>query len=498
MSEPLSAPHEPALRAAGLTTSKIVFLVIAAAAPLAAMVGTVPLAFAIGTGAGFPVMFVFTGLTLLCFSVGYAAMSRRIVDAGGFYTYLAAGLGRSVAVAGGFVAVIAYTSMSIGLAAAFGYFAHLIGSAHGLSLPWQVWTGIAVVATGALAWRRIDLNARVLSVLMIVEIGILAVFDAAVLVQEGGSALPTVVFHPHTVFSGAVGVSLMFAFISYIGFESAALYGEEATNPRRSVPVATYVSVIVITVFYGLTSWIAVGAVGAEHVRERATSELGNLFFTLSDQYLSANATTLLQILLCTSLFAALLALHNAGNRYLFALGRDRVIPSWFGVVNPRHGSMNRASAVQSVVTVVVVAAAALSGLNPYTGLAVALLGLGTLGIIVLQAGAALAVPAFFRSREGRHWWRTGLAPVLGLIGLTTAAVLLVANFDVMTGSSSTVINALPWLLVVAASAGLVRAGWMRANRPQAWRGLVVDLREPPRVPVPVGAAAAAESLPRT
>src|SRR5262249_13547671 len=104
-----------------VSTPRIVVLVVAAAAPVAATVGTVPLAFALGDGAGVPAMFVFAGLTLLCFSVGYAAMSRRIVNAGGFYTYLARGLGRPPAVAGGLIAVIAYNAASIGLVGATGY-----------------------------------------------------------------------------------------------------------------------------------------------------------------------------------------------------------------------------------------------------------------------------------------------------------------------------------------------------------------------------------------
>ena len=74
-----SPPETPLDRS--LTTTRIVFLVVAAAAPLAAMIGTVPLAFAIGTGAGVPAVFVFAGVTLLLFSVGYAAMSRHIVHA---------------------------------------------------------------------------------------------------------------------------------------------------------------------------------------------------------------------------------------------------------------------------------------------------------------------------------------------------------------------------------------------------------------------------------
>ena len=72
-----------------LSTGRVVFLVIAAAAPLAAMVGNVPLALIDGNGVGLPVAFLIATLVLLCFSVGYAAMSRRVVNTGAFYTYIA-------------------------------------------------------------------------------------------------------------------------------------------------------------------------------------------------------------------------------------------------------------------------------------------------------------------------------------------------------------------------------------------------------------------------
>ena len=134
------SPPETGLRRT-LTTRKVVFLVVAAAAPLAAMVGTVPLAFALGNGPGVPGMFVFAGVVLLCFSVGYAAMSRQIVNAGGFYTYLACGIGRPPAVGGGLIAVVSYNAASIGLLGAFGYFFQLVAASLGVNLPWEAWTG---------------------------------------------------------------------------------------------------------------------------------------------------------------------------------------------------------------------------------------------------------------------------------------------------------------------------------------------------------------------
>jgi len=72
----------PIRRRASPSTPHIVFLVLAAAAPLASMIGNLPIAFGRANGAGTLGAFVIAGVTLLCFAVGYAAISRRIVDTG--------------------------------------------------------------------------------------------------------------------------------------------------------------------------------------------------------------------------------------------------------------------------------------------------------------------------------------------------------------------------------------------------------------------------------
>lgn len=455
-----------------MNTPKIVFLVIAAAAPLAAMVGTVPLAFALGDGPGVPAMFAFAGITLLCFSVGYAAMSRRIVNAGGFYSYIAHGLGRLPAVGGGLIAVVAYNTVTVGLVGAFAYFAQLIAASHGWNIPWEWWGAAGILAMAVFGYRQIDISARVLSILMVGEVAILAVLDLAILLRKGGAALPATSFAPHTVLGKGIGVSVMFAFISFIGFESAALYGEESRNPRRSVPLATYLSVIIIAVFYAFTSWVAVGAVGAGNVQRVASQQLGNLFFQISGNYLNQAATTIMQVLLCTSLFAGMVALHNASNRYMFVLGRDRVLPRWFDTVHRKYGAPHRASLVQTGFTVVMVAVFAAAGLNPYVNMATAMLSVGTLGIILLQAAAALSVLGFYRRDPERHWWRTGLAPLLGVAGLIAAAVLVVRNFAVMTGTTNVAVTSLPWLILACAVGGTLYALWLRAARPERYRQL--------------------------
>ncbi|MFG2947645.1 APC family permease [Streptomyces adustus] len=479
-----------------LSTWHIVFVIVAAAAPLSAMVGTVPLAFAVGNGPGVPAAFAFAGLTLLCFAVGYAVSARRTGGSGGFYTSIADGLGRPAAVAGGFVAVLSYNAATIGLVGAQGYFTRLVLAAHGYHVSWQVCALAGVALVAVLGHREITLSARLLALLMIGETGVLLALDIAVLVRHGAAALPAASFG-HQATGPGLGVAMMFAFVSFIGFESAALYGGEARNPRRNVVRATYAAVVLISVFYTLTSWLAVGAVGARNVRATAGAQLGDLFFVLAGDYLGTAGRTVLEVLLCTSLFAATLALHSAANRYAHVLATDGLLPAALSARHPRYGSPHRASTLQSVLNLVAVAVFAAAGLDPYADMTTSMLGLGTLGIIVLQAAAALSVIGLLRRGGGAGVWQGLVAPLLAFAGLTATVWLVLGNYSLLTGTDSAVVGALPWTLPVLALLGAGYAWWLRTNRPDTYRGLAGRGGGERAVPVAVAPGAAQASVTR-
>ncbi|MFI8347495.1 APC family permease [Streptomyces sp. NPDC085596] len=467
-----NAQQAPPAGRGSLTTSHIVFMIVAAAAPLSAMVGTVPLAFAIGTAEGVPAAFLFAGATLLCFSVGYAVSARRTGGSGGFYASIADGLGRPVAVGSGWTAVVAYNSATIGLVGASGYFTSLVLAGHGIHLSWEWCAAIVLVLIAVLGYRDIAISARVLAVLMIAEIGVLAALDVAVLARHGVRALPAASFSWRAATGPGLGVSLMFAFVSYIGFESAALYGKEARDPRRSVPRATYIAALLISGFYALTSWAAVGAIGPGQVRETAGNSLGDLFFDLGRDYLGTAGSTALEIMLCTSLFAATLALHSAANRYAQVMADDGLLPRPLGRLHPRFGSPHLAGLVQVAVCAVVAAVFAIGGLDPYANMTTSMLGLGTLGIVALQALSALSAMALRRKDTRAGLWRGVVAPLLGFAGLAATVWLVVGNFDVLTGATGGVVAHLPWVIVLVTAAGVLWALRLRAAAPERYRAL--------------------------
>ncbi|MGF9660798.1 APC family permease [Arthrobacter crystallopoietes] len=253
---------------------------------------------------------------------------------------------------------------------------------------------------------------------------------------------------------------MIFAASCFVGFEATAIYGEEAKDPARTVPRATYVAVLLIAVFYALSTWSIGLAHGSGNVQEAAASDPGNFVFAVNTQYVGQWSTVAMNVLLVTSSFAVLVAFHNTLSRYLYALGRSGVLPRPIGRSHARWQSPHRASIVVTIVTLVVVGSFMLAGADPYAHLYAWLIGLGTLGVLVMQGATSIAVLAFFLRKKRREFriWSSAIAPVLGGIGLAGAAYLAVVNWNLLTGATSGIPTLLPWLVVLAVIAGVVWA----------------------------------------
>lgn len=466
------------LRRDQLGAPGIVFMVIAAAAPLGAMAGAAPLVIALGNGAGAPGAYLYAALALACFAAGYAIMSRRITNAGAFYAYISRGLHRSLGVGAAYIAVVAYNAVAIGVCAAFGYFGQgVFLDQLGIDMAWYVWSGIAIAVVAMLGYRQIDLSAKVLAVFLVLETLILAIMDVGILVDRGLSAFSLSSFSPSTVFAGSAGVAFLFAFNSFIGFEATAIYGEESKEPHRTVARATYWAIGIIGSFYALTAWCIVSYYGSADVQTIAGEDPGALVFGANQAVVGTFPTDLMQILLVTSLFASFLGIHNAAARYSFALGREGLLPRQLGHAHPKHGSPWLGSALAITVTIVPIVGVAISGADPYLRLAAITLALGTIGLLVLQAGTSASVVAYFsRSGEPLRPWPMVIGPVLGAGALATATYLGLDNYPLLTGAEpGSWENQLPWALLAVGVVGVVYGLILRQVRPDVYAALAED-----------------------
>lgn len=452
---------EGGLARGAMGTADIVFFVLAGVAPMGVVVALLTLAIGLGNGAGVPGTYLVAGLVLALFATGYVRMSRRITSVGGFAAFARQGLGERAAGLTSYVALVAYNAATIGIFGGLAYFgSEVVGEVVGAHVPWQAFAVVAFVLVGVLAWFEVTMSAKVLGVALAAEVLALLGFDVAVLVQNGFQGFSLDVLTPSVVFGDGFGVSLMLAFGSFVGFEATALYGEEARDPRRSVPRATYLSLGVITFFYLATTWAAISAYGVDRAQPAAAADPDDFIFDASRTYLGQGYTDVIGILVMTSLFAAFLAFHCNTARYQVALARDGLLPRSLAHVHPRHGSPVVASAWQLGLVAVVTMGFMLAGQDPYYGMGVATYGVGVLGIVALQVVAATSIVGYFlRHRQGESVWASLVAPALGAVGLLVGLVLMVRNYPTLTGSDATWVNALPVLLVVAAVLGALRPG---------------------------------------
>ena len=75
----------------------------------------------------------------------------------------------------------------MGVAGAFGYFMHLVAESLGADVPWSAFAAFCVVVVGLLGYRNVDLSAKVLGTLMVLEFGILLVFNLLVVLEHRAS-----------------------------------------------------------------------------------------------------------------------------------------------------------------------------------------------------------------------------------------------------------------------------------------------------------------------
>lgn len=462
---------ESALKQGSVGVFGIVFFVVAAAAPLAASVATAPVVFGFG-GTAAPLAYLLVGVVLLLFSVGYAYMSGKVTSAAGLAAYVEAALGRTAATACAFVAVLSYGVFVMGLYGGFGFFANFaLQSMFGVSINWFVCAAVAWILVSAMGYRAVDLSVKVLGVLITLEISLLLIFDLVTLGKGGADGISLDGFNPASLNGGSgFGIALLFAAVAFLGFEATAIYGEEARSPRRTVAVATYGAVILITVFYALTMWSFGNAYGPAEVLKQAAENPQGFVLEIMPSYLGHWTVDLVNILVLTSYFAAISALHNTVSRYVMSMGRSGAFPRLLGTTHSRFQSPSVASIGVSVVTAAGVVAFAIGGADPFAQLFAWLSGLGTLGIFVLQGSATVAIIVHGRrSREGSIW-QTLLAPVAAFAGIATIVVLALRNWPLLSGATGGLPSHLPWLIPAVALVGVatavLRGGGLRSLNP--------------------------------
>ncbi|HLV76099.1 amino acid/polyamine/organocation transporter (APC superfamily) [Actinomadura hallensis] len=314
----------------GATLGTGIFVVLGEAVPLA--------------GPAVVLSFVLAAVTALFSALSYAELAGTIPVAGSSYSYAYATLGELVAWVCGWCLLLEYAVSVSAVSVGWGsYLNAFFDAAFGFTVPAALSSppgeggivnvpAVAVVVLAAfLLLRGASESATANTVMVFLKIGVLLFFCAVAFTAFRSRNLAP--FAP----MGWAGLSAAGSrvFFSYIGFDAASTAGEEARNPRRDLPMAIVVSLVVVTAVYVL---VALAAVGAMHWTEFDISgSEASLARVLDEATGRTWPSVVLSMGAVIAISSVVLTVMYGQTRILFAMSRDGLIPRVFQKVGPRR-----------------------------------------------------------------------------------------------------------------------------------------------------------------
>jgi amino acid transporter len=477
----------------------VLFMALANAAPITAMTGNVPISVAYGNGVYTPAGFLVATVVLTLFTIGFVAMAKHITTAGAFYGFITHGLGQLTGMASGMLATMAYVVFEGSLIGIFAYFANdTLTTWFSWNINWLVIGLVGIAIVGICGYFDINIAAIILGVFLICEVVLLTALALSVLFKGGGpNGLMAGSINPFKAFTslpagggvgvklgtdalpaGAAAIGVFFAFWSWVGFETTAVYGEESRNPRKIVPRATLIAVVGLGLFYTFVSWMVIAGNGKHDAIDKSANNSIGTFTDLASKNLGGHwIVNVYLFLIVSGSFACALAFHNAASRYLYAIGRE--VPGLqksLGATHKVHHSPHIASIVQTVITVLLTIGFyvltphghdVLQGgyIYEYGLLAI----LGTMAILIVQSICSLAVIFYFHYQKAQpgNIITTGIIPALGAIGMAYVVYLLGSNLDFAGGaaSGSPFFKLIPYIVIATFLLGLGFAFYLKTQR---------------------------------
>ena len=366
------------------------------------------------------ISFAIAGLAALLSAVSYAEMAGMVPAAGSSYSYTYATMGEGMAWICGWCLVLEYAVSVAAVAVGAGQYVNEALAVFGLALPdaisqppgdggvLNVPAIVIVVLATALLVRGARESAWINTAIVVVKVGILVFFCAVAF-----TAFNAAHFEP-LLPMGAAGVSAAASrvFFSYIGFDAASTAGEEARNPKRDLPRAILLSMLIVTTIYVL---VAVAAIGARPWGwfDGTEAALVKILEETTGQPWIALVFAVGAVLAIVSIVLTVL---YGQTRILLSMARDGMVPKIFGRVSPRTGTPVAGTLIVGT------AVALTAGLVPLGALADAT----SIGTLFAFALVNVAVIYLRRHRpELTRSFRVPLFPLTPILGAAMCGYLM-------------------------------------------------------------------------
>ncbi|MGC8609675.1 MAG: APC family permease, partial [Thermoplasmata archaeon] len=312
------------------------------------------------------------------------SFSRHISSAGGYYTFVSRGLGSSA----GFITALSYLTYGILSFTGFGIlgflgFSYAILPSIGIAIPYPnlLWIPVSlffIFLVSFLIYMGIKPSLRYVSYTIFIEIGFL-IASSIILIIMYRNTLSVVPFTPAPLGNDpfTVFAMMVYAIGAYVGIGGSIPIAEETKHPKKNVPLAIIITVIILGVTIILSSYAQVIAWGFSNMFSfgSATQPYPLLYIYRSKfGYASMAMFLALIVIVLNSFFTATVSLGTNATRVLFSMSREGALPKFLSVTNKNNGTPTMAMVTLAIISSIIVVASGvsfeyISGLNPMNAL---------------------------------------------------------------------------------------------------------------------------------
>lgn len=413
-----------------------------------------------------PLMFGTTGnISWLSYAVGTVMLlfvafnlnqfAKRTTNSGSMYTYASSGLGFTGGSLCGWCLVWAY--LFIGLAGTTGFtiFAtKLLGMVH-LTLPAVLLFAICLGACFILAYYDIKISTLVMLFMEAFSVFFITVLCLIVLGHHH-FAVDTTQFAFKGVSLSTIGMGVVVAIFSLVGFESSTAFGEEAVSPLKNIPKSIIWSLVFAGLFFMFVCYTEVlGTKGNATTLDQMDAPLS----TLSTMYSVPILSPILSAGAMFSFFALALSCLNAGARVMFAMGRHDFFHKATSAAHLKHATPHVALAVLTIIMFAVVTiskfAFGWAVLDEFNNAGT----MGAFGFLGAYFLISLAAPMFLKKRGELKAKDTALC-------VGALVLLLIPAVGSVYPVPAPPVNAFPYVFVAYLLFGYVRVMAMQHQKP--------------------------------
>jgi amino acid transporter len=362
--------------------------------------GMIALAYAVG------------GLAMAFTAASYSQMSRAFPMAGSVYTYAGRGIAQPVGFIAGWMILLDYVLVP-GL---LYLIAAVAMNAIVSSIPVWVWLVGFVVLNTVVNYLGIEFTARINKLMLIGELIVLAVFlviGVIALASGKGNGLDalTPIYNSDTFSLSLVFGAVSIAVLSFLGFDGISTLAEENRDSARSIGKSMIAALALAGTLFIVQTWIAAllvpnpdtlitdGDAGGTAFYDAAEAASGHWLYVVT-----AVATAIAWG------FANSLVAQAATSRLLFAMARDRQLPSFLARVHPTRRVPVNATLLVAAVSLVL--GLYMNSRADGISLLSTLVNFGALTAFLLLHVSV--VWHFVVRQKSRDWWRHLIVPVIG------------------------------------------------------------------------------------